>query len=157
MFVLTSGLIVTPQFDRFVAPRAFLGRLRARTLFTLLALSREGSHEAPRPPRPFQPVPTGLRTRSRTSQGRVWVIGVHTQPRRSKVPIRSGLEMPALSETAPLLHLFRSRKFDRTGSIFVKVFAVKSFRISAHFARFWDHLSPFRINTYERQLSLDDK
>src|SRR5258708_36843255 len=55
--------------------------------------------------------------------------------------------MPTLSETASPLHLFRSRKFDRTGPIFLKIFAVKSFRINAHFARFWGRLSPFRINT----------
>src|SRR5258708_6015232 len=88
-----------------------------------------------------------MRPRSRATQGRAWVIGVHAQSRRPKLPILSGSQIATLSESTSSLHFFCSWKFGRTGPISYKIFAAKLFRISTHFARFLCRLSPFRMNT----------
>ena len=62
--------------------------------------------------------------------------------RRLPRPCRGVLCVSALSSS-----VFFSPRIDREHSISSKIPAAKLFRINAHFARFFCHLSPFRINT----------
>ena len=76
-----------------------------------------------------------------------WYLIVSRQLARF-TPSHSSLRiLCALCVSALYFSFFFSSNIDREHPTARKIIAAKFFRINANFARFWSHVSPFRMNT----------